>query len=207
MPIYKVQQPLEFCNIAWVFPLMYRFIAPPGRPSPKWPVPAASGSRLSGPGPPRGRGVFPGGPRGVLRCVLVRRGGGGGWGRSIAHPGGFWAGGCLSYLRWHSLRTDIPRPSSLALGFWDGSHTRPTGVRPGPPGPGGQHRGSDRTGTDRRPVRGPKAGRKGLRWHGPQGRHTERPGLRHLSPLPLRPLLPGQAHPSCSWGPASPPNF
>ncbi|MCX7850731.1 hypothetical protein, partial [Thermus sp.] len=26
--------------------------------------------------------------------------------------------------------TDIPHPSPLALGFWDGNHTQPTGVRP-----------------------------------------------------------------------------
>jgi hypothetical protein len=33
--------------------------------------------------------------------------------------------------------TDIPHPSPHALGFWDGNPTRPPGLRPGPPGPGG----------------------------------------------------------------------
>jgi subtilisin len=32
---------------------------------------------------------------------------------------------------------DIPHPSPHALGFWDGNPTQPTGLRPGPPGPGG----------------------------------------------------------------------
>jgi hypothetical protein len=33
--------------------------------------------------------------------------------------------------------SDIPHPSPHALGFWDGNPTQPTGLRPGPPGPGG----------------------------------------------------------------------
>jgi hypothetical protein len=35
------------------------------------------------------------------------------------------------------LLPDIPHPSPHALGFWDGNPTRPPGLRPGPPGPGG----------------------------------------------------------------------
>ena len=74
------------------------------------------------------------------------------------------------------LATDIPHPSPHALGFWDGNPTQPTGLRPGPPGPGGQRAGQNPAGTDRGPPGRPQARGKGLHRDGPQGRHPERPG-------------------------------
>jgi hypothetical protein len=50
---------------------------------------------------------------------------------------------------------DIPHPFPHALGFWNGNPTQPTGLRPGPPGPGGQRAGQNPVGGDRGPPRGP----------------------------------------------------
>ena len=82
---------------------------------------------------------------------------------------------------------DIPHPSPHAYG----NPTQPTGLRPGP---GGQRAGQNPVGTDRGPPGRPQTRGKGLHRDGPQGRPLERPGLRRRPPLPLRPLLPGQAH-------------
>jgi len=82
------------------------------------------------------------------------------------------------------MKTDIPHPSPHALGFWDGNPTQPTGLRPGPPGPGGQRAGQNPVGTDRGSPGRPQTRGKGLHRDGPQGRPLERPGLRRL-PLHL----------------------
>ncbi|MFC6920915.1 hypothetical protein, partial [Meiothermus taiwanensis] len=61
------------------------------------------------------------------------------WGKSylndltVAIPNFLYPGEKPESIVYPTFRT--PPPS--ALGFWDGSHTRPTGVRPRPPGPGG----------------------------------------------------------------------